>query len=84
MKKIDERLLTLIHLLKSQNNIKTLNEFCEGIGILRQTVHKIRKGEASFTVSHIDEICKKYNVNANWIFGIESNVFMSKNSMILS
>lgn len=30
-----------------------------------------------FTVGHIIKICSNYNVNANWIFGIEDNVFFN-------
>ena len=83
MKTPNERILRLIDLLKFQKRIKTLNQFCEEVGVLRQTVSKIRTGDASFTVAHIETICKKYKVNANWIFGIEKNVFQTEGSMEL-
>jgi DNA-binding Xre family transcriptional regulator len=83
MKTPNERILRLIDLLKFQKRIKTLNEFCDEIGMVRQTTTKIRKGEASFTVAHIEIICKKYKVNANWIFGIEKNVFQTEGSIEL-
>lgn len=83
MKTPDERILRLIDVLKFQKNINTINEFCDEIGIIRQSVYKIRKGEMSFTSKQINTICNKYKVNANWIFGIEPNVFLSENSMML-
>lgn len=83
MKNPNERILRLIDLLKFQKKIKTLNQFCEDVGVIRQTISKIRTGEASFTVSHIEAICKKYKVNANWIFGIEQNVFTNEKSFEL-
>jgi DNA-binding Xre family transcriptional regulator len=83
MKTPDERILRLIDVLRFQKNIKTINEFCDEIGVIRQTIYKIKKGEAGFTVSHINTICKKYKVNANWIFGIEPNVFLTENSMLI-
>ena len=83
MKTPDERILRLIDFLKFQKTIKTANQFCEEIGILRQTIYKIRNEEAGFTVGHIDAICKKYKVNANWIFGIEPNVFKDNDSITL-
>lgn len=84
MKTPNERILRLIDLLKFQKKIKTLNQFCDETGVIRQTVSKIRSGDASFTVGHIDTICRKYKVNANWIFGIESNVFLSEDSIIMA
>lgn len=84
MKNPNERILRLIDLLKFQKTIKTLNQFCDEIGVIRQTVAKIRTGEASFTVTHIENICKKYKVNANWIFGIEPNVFSTVDSIKLT
>lgn len=83
MKTPDERILRLIDLLKFEKKIKTINEFCEVVGVLRQTLYKIRKGDAGFTVSHIEIICKKYKVNANWIIGVDKNVFRTKNSIEL-
>ncbi len=81
MKTPDERILRLIDLLKFEKRIKTINEFCEGVGVIRQTVSKIRHGKASFTVAHIEMICKKYKVNANWIIGVDKNVFRTEGSI---
>lgn len=83
MKTPDERILRLIDLLKFEKRINTINEFCEGVGVIRQTISKIRNGKASFTVAHIEMICKKYKVNANWIIGIEKNVFRTDGSIEL-
>lgn len=77
----DEKILKLIKYLKFKDIIKTEKEFCEDISILRQTLYKIRKGESSFTVAHLESICKKYNVNGNWIFGTQNHVFNSANSI---
>ncbi len=71
----DKRILRLIELLIFQRKIFYKKEFCKEIGILEQSVSKIKRGINHFTVIHIETICLKYNVNANWIFGIEDNVF---------
>jgi transcriptional regulator with XRE-family HTH domain len=81
MKNPDERILRLIDLLKYEKKITTQQEFCEAIGMVRQTITKIRNQTSYFTVKQIDIICKKYNVNANWIFGIQTNVFLTENSI---
>ncbi|MCC9016976.1 helix-turn-helix domain-containing protein [Flavobacterium lipolyticum] len=72
---IDRRILRLIEVLIEQNKINREIDFCREIEMLPQTVTKIKKGTAHFTVSHIEQICHQFNVNANWIFGIEKKVF---------
>lgn len=78
---IDQRIIRLVELLKYQKVIKYNRDFYDEIGILRQNFLKVKNGDAHFTVSQINTICKKYKVNANWLFGIEPKVFMSPNSI---
>jgi DNA-binding Xre family transcriptional regulator len=77
----DERILRLIELLIFQKKITYTKDFCQDIGMQDQTVTKIKKGTAHFTVTHIEMTCKKYNVNANWIFGLDSKVFNTPESI---
>lgn len=81
METIDERILKLIDLLKFQKKIHTLEELYQEINTIRQTIYKIKHKEASFTVLQISIICKKYKVNANWIFGTQKKVFNTENSI---
>lgn len=71
----DKRIIRLIEFLVFQQKISSTRHFCQEVHILEQTVSKVKNGTAHFTVMQIENICKKYNVNANWIFGIEKNVF---------
>lgn len=75
MQDVDVKILRLIELLRFQNKISSVREFCDEIKLLEQTVSKIKKGKNHFTVLHIKNICKIYEVNANWIFGIENQIF---------
>lgn len=79
----DEKIIELISLLKFRKIINYDKDFCQDIGMLEQTVSKIKKGLNHFTVQQIETICKKYKVNANWIFGTESNVFTTEKNMIM-
>jgi DNA-binding Xre family transcriptional regulator len=81
MDKVNLRILRLIDLLVYQKIISTDMEFAASISMSRQTLPNIKAGKQSFTVRHIDNICKKYDVNANWIFGGEKNVFNVENSV---
>ncbi len=80
MSKIDLKILELIEILKSHNVIRFEQDFCDEIGVLRQTIYRIKKGFAHFTPEHIKSICVVYNVNAHWIFGIENQIFTNEKS----
>jgi DNA-binding Xre family transcriptional regulator len=77
----DKRILKLIELLIFQKQIYYIKDFCQEIGMQDQTITKIKKEASHFTVQHIEMICKKYKVNANWIFGLESKVFNTPDSL---
>jgi hypothetical protein len=81
MNLIDKRILRLIDLLIFEKEIAYVKEFCQAIGIIDTTIPKIKKGTSHFTVQNIQMICKIYNVNANWIFGLEKKVFNTPNSI---
>lgn len=77
----DKAIIRLIDLLIFQKRILSIRDFADEIGILEQTISKVKKGINHFTVIQIETICKKYNVNANWIYGIDSKVFNIKKSI---
>lgn len=81
MQTTDKKILRLIDVLIFQNKVNREVDFCKEIGILQQTVSKIKKGDTHFTVKHIETICNKYNVNANWIFGLDKKVFNMSGSI---
>jgi hypothetical protein len=81
MQKTDQRILRLIDVLIFQNKVNREIDFCREINILPQTVSKIKKGTNHFTVTHIENIIQKYNVNANWIFGLDKKVFNMSGSI---
>lgn len=72
---IDKKIIDLIAILKVKGHIKYDVDFCEAVNILKQNLSKVRRSESSFTVEHIENIVKHYDVNPNWIFGCEDNVF---------
>jgi len=84
MNTTDERILRLIDLLIYQKKVSSIKDFCLQIEMLEQTVSKIKKGSSHFTVNQIESICKIFNVNANWIFGLEKRVFNTLSSIELS
>lgn len=82
MKNPDERILRLVEYLIFTKVVRNATDFCDEIGLLKNTLSRIKKGTSHFTVSHIETICKKFKVNANWIFGTEDYIFNGPNDKI--
>lgn len=80
----DKNILKIIELLKLQKRILSTKEFADEIGMLNSTISRIPQGKCHFTAEQILIICKKYNVNANFIFGFEEVVFRDKSNKKLS
>lgn len=80
----DKAILRLIDVLIFEKKIRFDFEFADSIGLLRPTLSKIKAGKNHFTPLHIEAVCLRYNVNANWIFGTEKNVFNDKKSIEIS
>ena len=84
----DLKILELIELLKSSGKIRFKKEFYDEIGLKKQNIFWIKNQDNQehqsyhFTAEHIIKICNRYNVNANWIIGIENNVFLTSKSTI--
>lgn len=75
MNPIDTKILALIDMLIAVGTFDYAKDFAEAIGMPKQSITRIKQGKAHFTAEHIANICKVYNINANWIFDIQKNVY---------
>ena len=75
MNSIDRKILEVLEVLKANSTIRFEQDFCDIVDVLRQTLYRIRKGLAHFTPEQMQNICKVYNINANWILSIEKNMY---------
>lgn len=80
MYKSDIKIFELMKILKELGMFRFDYEFCKNIDIQRQNLAPIKKGLAHFTAKHIENICKVYGINANWIFEIETQLFSKTKS----
>jgi len=71
----DQRMVDLIIRLKEIQVIRFRQSFLDVIGMSKQQYTQIENGKQHFTIEHITIACRTYNVNANWIFGLETKVF---------
>lgn len=76
----DQRILKLIEILKDEEVIRFKTDFCREIGLLKQNLRNIEERKNHFTPDHIEQIVKKFKVNANWIFGASDKVFNKTNT----
>ena len=76
----DKQMLKLMELLKASGRIQYDIEFLDAIEMPKQNIRLVRLGEKHFTPDHIHKACKKYKVNANWIFGFDKQLLRTSNS----
>ena len=78
----DERMLQLMNFVIA-NNIKNCNSqalFCKVIGADAATIAQVRKNASSFRHKHVLAACKKFNVTADYIYGL-SNTMLNTNKV---
>lgn len=71
----EERIVEFIDVLKDTGKIRFREELFRQTGMKRQYFNLVRSGKNRFTTNHINAIVKHYNLNANWVFGVDSNMF---------
>ena len=81
MNTVDKHIFRLIELLIFEKKIDSIRQFCLEVGMLEQTISKIKKGINHFTIAQVETIGKIYNVNLNWVFDLEDNVYRTPDSI---
>lgn len=74
----DFKMLQVVDHILQLGKERFKKDICEHIGIHAQTLRNIREGKQHFTAENIRMMVMEYNVNLNYIFGLEDNVFMKK------
>lgn len=85
----DKKILELAEILKANQQISTDKEFCEILEIDPRNYVKVKKGEKysqryHLTPLHIENVCKKLGIDANWIFDLSTEIYLNKKSTIKS
>lgn len=75
----DQRMLQLMEYCMTTNKVKTQGAFLKSIGMNETAVYQVKRSTQSFRLDHLLAAGKKYQVNMNWIFGFEYEMFSSKN-----
>lgn len=76
MNEVDEKILELIDILKSEGTIVSDYQFAQKIDRPPQHINNVRNYDnRHFTLKDVHAICIVFGVNLYWIFGIENTVF---------
>lgn len=76
MNELDIRMFVLYDLLTDMGVLKTKRSFASACGLPEQNLYNIKNGRNHFTFNHVANICIFYSINANWIIGTESNLYI--------
>lgn len=78
----DKKMLELMQILKDSGKITTQKDFCDAVGILPPNLWQIKNPDGGrpqhFTPVHIQNACRKWKVNTNWIFGLSDDVWITE------
>lgn len=79
----DQRMLKVMEWAVKKGMAKHESDYLTKIGFSRTNISNVRTGHQSFSKDHIAEACRVTGANANWIFGLENNMFRkdSKNPL---
>jgi len=74
----DQAVFDIIAELIKKGKVDNTADFCERVGMFKQSITEIKKGMRHFNVKQIGEICRVFNVNANYIYGFSPKMFRFK------
>lgn len=73
--KADRRTVEVINVILASGIVSGRPELYEKMDMPKQYFTKIKDGEMSFQDKHREALFRVFGVNANYIFGIEPNMF---------
>lgn len=76
----DKKVFTFIEHLLITGQIQFEADFYKQLGFAKGNYSMVKSGKSSYTIAQITFICRTYNLNANWILGLEKNMFCVNSS----
>jgi len=70
----NQRMILLMKHCKESGLVHTQKEFFESIDFAETNLKDVRKGIRSFTLVQVITAAKKYNINMNWIAGLDNEM----------
>ena len=69
---LNQRFRKVYDLLKREERIKGKSDIAKQLGTYNHVVNAIIKGDRNITVDQVQRLCESYDINANYLFGMEN------------
>jgi len=80
IEQLDDRMFQLYNELLNRGVLKYKRAFCAACGLPEQNFANIKNRVNHFNLIHVANVCRFYNLNANWIIDTsEKELFRRKN-----
>lgn len=79
---INQQFKKLYTLLEKQQLIRGKSDLAKHLGTYNHVINSILKGKRNLTVEQISLLCTHYSVDANYLFGITKEPFLTDNSTV--
>lgn len=76
----DQRMLILMEHCISSGIEKTKKSFCKRINFPETSLRAVRAGVHSFTIAQVTAAAIVYDINLNWLMGIDPNMKRNKSA----
>ncbi len=73
---VNQRFRKVYHELEKNNLIKGKSDIAKQLGTYNHVINSILKGQRNITVDQLTSLFETYGVNANYLFGIEEEMFL--------
>ncbi|MCO6490722.1 MAG: S24 family peptidase, partial [Phaeodactylibacter sp.] len=73
---VNERFRKVYHELEKHNFIKGKSDIAKKLGTYNHVINSILKGQRNITVDQLTSLFEIYGINANFVFGIEEDMFL--------
>ena len=70
----NQRVIKIMEEAVLYGKVKTKRDFLKSIGFHPENLRQVENGKQSFRLEHLHKLAMRYNVNINWLFGLDNEV----------
>jgi phage repressor protein C with HTH and peptisase S24 domain len=74
---VNQKFKLVYETLERQNRIKGKSDLAKNLGTYNHVVNSILKGQRNITLDQLNKLFETYGVNANYLFGLSSDMFLA-------
>lgn len=74
---VNQRFINIYNLLESKHIIRGKSDIAKQLNTYNHVINSILKGQRNLTVDQIEQLCSKFHVDANYLFGRDVPPFLA-------